>query len=62
LIDFLGMEPGGDYCLPLEESYACEVRGREAVGLSFRRINRSRALWQQELSAFVQSLDEEGSA
>jgi hypothetical protein len=65
LIDFDGfdgMSPDGDYCLPLEESYGCQVRGRAAGGLYFRRVNRSQSLWQQELAAFVQSLDEEGSA
>ena len=62
LIDFEGMGPDGDCCLPLEESYGCRARGREAVGLYFRRVNRSQSLWEQELTDFVQSLDEEGSA
>jgi hypothetical protein len=61
LIDFEGMEPGGDYCLPLEESYACGVRGRGAVALHFGRINRSRAHWEKELAAFVQALEDESS-
>jgi hypothetical protein len=60
-LDFNGMGPDGDYCLPLEESYGCQVRGREAVGLYFRRVNRSQSLWEQELAAFVQALDDEGS-
>jgi hypothetical protein len=59
-IDFHGMEPGGDYCLPLEESYGCDVRGRPGVSLHFRRIHRSRRLWEQALAAFVRALDEEG--
>ena len=61
LIDFEGMGPDGDSCLPLEESYGCQLRGRETVGLHFGRINRSRARWEQELAAFVQALDEEGN-
>src|SRR5262245_12817326 len=62
LIDFDGMGPEGDSCLPLEESYGCKVRGREGGGLYFRRVNRSRQLWEQELAAFVESLDREGRA
>ncbi len=64
LIDFNGfngMGPDSDICLRLEESYGCQVRGREAVGLYFGRINRSRAHWEQELAAFVQALDDEGN-
>jgi hypothetical protein len=61
LIDFHGMGPDGDYCLPLEESYGCQVRRRESVSLYFRRVNKSRELWEQELAAFVQALDDEES-
>jgi hypothetical protein len=57
-LDFNGMGPDGNYCLPLEESYGCQVRGRQAVGLYFRRVNRGQALWERELAAFVQALDE----
>jgi hypothetical protein len=56
-IDFNGMAPDGDSCLSIEESYGCQVRGRETVGLYFRRVNRSRLLWERELAAFVQALD-----
>src|SRR5438067_2521429 len=56
LIDFEGLGPDGGPCLPLEESYGCQVRGREAAGLYFGRVNRSRAHWEQELAAFVRDL------
>jgi hypothetical protein len=59
-IDFDGMGPDGDYCLPLEASYGCKIRGREAVALYFRKVNRSRPLWEQELAAFVRALDDDG--
>jgi hypothetical protein len=62
LIEFEGMAPDGGSCLPLKESYGCQVRGREAVGLYFRRPHRGHSRWKQELVAFVQSLDEAGSA
>jgi hypothetical protein len=57
LIDFDGMGPDGDRCLPLDESYGCQVRGRASASLYFRRVNRSRELWQAELAGFVQKLD-----
>src|SRR5262245_57496309 len=57
LIDFDGMGPEGDKCLTLQESYACQVRGQRAHSLYFRRVNRSRTLWEQELAVFVRSLD-----
>lgn len=56
LIDFDGMSPNGDTCLPLAESYGCEVRGRPSASLYFRRVHRGRSLWQQELAEFVRSL------
>lgn len=59
-IDFDGMGPEGDTCLPLEESYGCQVRVREKVSLYFRRVNKSRRLWEQELTAFVRALDDYG--
>jgi hypothetical protein len=58
-IDFDGLERGGDYGLPLEKSYGCQVRGREAIALYFRRVNRSQTLWKQELADFVLALDNE---
>jgi hypothetical protein len=56
-VDFDGMSLDGGGCLPLEESYACHLRGQESPSLYFRRVNRSRTLWEQELAEFVQSLD-----
>lgn len=61
-LDFDGMDSSGDFCLPLEESYGCQVRGRSARSLYFRRINKSRRLWQQELASFVFALDDEANA
>jgi hypothetical protein len=58
LIDFDGMGPEGDYCLQLAESYGCHLRGHPLQGLYFRRVNRSRELWEKELAEFVQSLDD----
>jgi hypothetical protein len=55
-IDFDGMGLDGDRCLPLEESYGCAVRGRDSVSLYFRKINRSRQLWEKELADFVEVL------
>ena len=57
LIDFDGMDAEGDRCLPIEQSYGCQVRGHAAIALYFRRVNKSRSLWEQELAAFVQALD-----
>jgi hypothetical protein len=63
-IDFDGMDDMN--CLPLEESYGCHVRGRSAQDrgacLYFRKPNKSRALWEQELAAFVLALENEGNA
>jgi hypothetical protein len=61
-IDFDGMGPDGDCCLPLEESYGCHARGRASPSLYFRRINKSRSRWEQELAAFVVALDNVESA
>lgn len=57
LIDFDGLGPDGDVCLPLEDSYGCRVRGWPQATLYFRRARRSRELWQRELAEFVGSLD-----
>ncbi len=62
LIDFDGLGPNGDVCLPLEASYGCQVRGQSAVSLYFRRPRRGRKLWEQELAEFVRSLDNAGPA
>jgi hypothetical protein len=60
-IDFDGLRPDGDCCLLLEESYGCTLRGRSSVDLYFRRVNKSRELWQQEVAQFVRALDEAGA-
>src|SRR5574338_898855 len=57
LIDFAGFGAMGED-IPLEESYACQARGRP-ISLYFRRVNRSRERWTSELAAFVASLDGE---
>lgn len=41
--------------LPLDESYACEVAGRDDVSLYFSRHPR----WRDELASFVAALDSE---
>jgi|SRR5262245_2892750 len=56
LIEFSNLGPEGN-SFSLEESYGCQVRGHESASLYFRRINRSRLLWEQELVAFVQALN-----
>jgi hypothetical protein len=58
LIDFDGLSPDGDTCLPLAEGYGCRVRGRPSSSLYFRRVRRSRVIWERELAEFVRSLDE----
>ena len=60
LLDFDGMDPAGACCLPIEQSYGCQVRERSALALYFRRVNKSRALWEQEVAAFVLALDNAG--
>lgn len=60
LLDFDGMDAAGDRCLPIEQSHGCQVRGRSALDLYFRRVNKSRSLWEQELAAFVLALDNTG--
>jgi hypothetical protein len=57
LLDFDGMDESGDFCLPVEESYGCQVRGHPAAFLHFRRPQRSRRLWEQELAAFIRELE-----
>jgi hypothetical protein len=57
LLDFDGMEPDGDFCFPLAESYGCHLRGQNSNGLYFRRVNHSRQLWEKELAEFVRSLE-----
>jgi hypothetical protein len=51
-----------DGWLPLGESYGCQVREASpedsASSLYFRRPVKSRAMWEEELAAFVRKLDE----
>ena len=56
-IDFNGMSPDGEDDLTLEESYYCTLRGHPTIDLYFRRVNKSRQLWEQDLAAFIQALD-----
>jgi hypothetical protein len=42
-------------CLPMSESYGCQLRGRPDASLYFRR-NRSLTLWQFELNEFVKRI------
>src|SRR5262245_7520695 len=62
LLDFDGMDKSGDFCLPLAQSYGCQVRSHAAASLYFRRLHHSRRLWEQELAAFVQELDSASGA
>jgi hypothetical protein len=55
-IDFEGLSPDGGTCLPLEQSYGCQVRGEAARALYFRKLNRSRELWEIELTEFATSM------
>jgi hypothetical protein len=59
LIDFEGNDDL--VCLPPEESYACHVRGQPGLDLYFRRVNKSRSLWERELAEFVRAPDSVGS-
>lgn len=54
-IDFGGFGGMGED-ISLAESYGCNIRGQPG-GLYFRRVNRSREVWEAELAAFVESLD-----
>ena len=59
LLDFEGMEPMSRFCLPLEESYGCHVRGHQGVSLYFRRkVKARRELWTDDVNAFIRALDE----
>lgn len=58
-LDFDGMDADADSCLPIEKSYGCQVRGRSASSLYFRKINKRRLRWEQELAAFVRVLGDE---
>ena len=58
MIDFDGLEPMGRFCLPLEESYGCGVRGNTGASLYFRkRVSSRRELWIADLTVFVDALD-----
>jgi hypothetical protein len=56
-IEFDGLRLDGDDCLPLEESYGCTLRGRTSNDLYFRRVNKSRELWEKEVARFVRALN-----
>ena len=56
LIDFAGFGPLGEE-IPLDESYACDVRNHAECSLYFRKVNRSRQLWEQDLSNFLECID-----
>jgi hypothetical protein len=55
MIDFEGLDDMA--CLPIEASYGCHIRGFEKASLYFRRIQRSRQLWEDELANFILYLD-----
>lgn len=54
-IDFAGFGGLGED-IPLEESYACQVRDHP-ISLYFSRINQSHNQWIVELTSFVHTLD-----
>jgi hypothetical protein len=60
VLDFEGGDGDGVITYPIEQAYACHVRGAERLSLYFRR--RSNPAWRQELDAFVTSLDDLGRA
>lgn len=55
LIDFAGLGGMGED-IPVEQSYACNVRDA-SLSLYFRRVNRCRELWVAELTEFVSALE-----
>ena len=56
VIDFPGFgEIGED--IPLEESYACNVRD-QPISLYFSRVNRSRDKWLEQLTTFVEAIEQ----
>src|SRR6516225_11045653 len=56
-LDFDGLDKSGTFCLPPEQSYGCSVRGHWEASLYFRRINKKRSLWEQDLVAFIDALE-----
>ncbi len=46
LLDFDGMDASGDFCVPIEQSYGCDVRGVDGDGLYFHRNRRE---WDGEV-------------
>lgn len=56
LIDFPSFGAIGED-IPLEESYACEVRG-QPISPYFSRVNRSREKWVEQLTSFVEAIDQ----
>jgi hypothetical protein len=61
LIDFAGFGGMGED-ISLNQSHACNVRGRGDCHLYFRRINRSRERWLADLAHFVACLGSAGDA
>jgi hypothetical protein len=53
-IDFEGLDDLN--CLPMPQSYGCSVRSDRLICLYFRK-QRSRAIWDRELTGFVAALD-----
>ena len=51
-IDFDGLDDLR--CLPLEQSYGCQVRGEYGPSLYFRKNN---PLWPRDLEQFVRALE-----
>lgn len=57
LLDFAGFGGLGED-IPLEESYACQLRGTNRH-LYFSRINKSRKRWLSELESFMRFIDDQ---
>src|SRR5687768_16353300 len=56
ILDFDGLDDL--QVLPLDQAYACHLRGSNAVALYFRRKGSSkRSIWKDELASFVDSID-----
>jgi hypothetical protein len=57
-IDFDGLDKSGLSCLPMQESYGCQIRGTKH-GLYFGRRGTPRstvrARWRKELESFTRS-------
>lgn len=62
-LDFSGLDDM--ITLPLEQSYACHIRGHNSLGLEFRRKgeggSRRRQKWHSDLKDFLGELDKAGT-